>query len=397
MCVNLLVQAGADVNVIDNITCSTPLVMAAKGKYTNTIQLLLQAGTSVNTANSHHMSPIKVASEFGDKESVRLLIDTGADVNDSLKISALQIAAGNRHDECIKMLLQAGAVVNMQNAWGIMPLTNAAEMLHYKCMKVLIEAGADVNGVDFEGHMVLVDLSFAVGRRASSYTNAIQCTQLILKSGVKINKKDAFGQNALEWALIELYRDKSKKVSEKVAPMLFFVAGEKIHRKVEMFPDIGDSIFLKRDELLHSLPLSGCDFSLKHLCRKAIRKHLLQVDKHTNLFTRVTQLELPGHLPEYLVYDMSLDKEYKFDDQEDESDDGSSNDDIGDHNDTFDSSSHSEEDDDDDKSITTDDNIDDSDDDIWITTDDDIDDVSDDSADDYDNKITTTDDDSYEQ
>ena len=149
-----------------------------------------------------------------------------------------------------------------------------------------------------------------------------------------------------------------------------------------MFPDIGDSIFLKRDELLHFLPLSGCDFSLKHLCRKAIRKHLLQVDKHTNLFTRVTQLELPGHLPEYLVYDMSLEKEYKFDDQEDEFDDGSSSDDIGDHNDTFDSFSGSEEGYDDDKSITTDDNIDDG---------------HDDSADDDDNKITTTDDYSDEQ
>ena len=67
MCVNLLVQAGADVNVIDNIMCSTPLVMAAKGKYTNTIQLLLQAGAGVNIADSHHMSPIKVASELGDK------------------------------------------------------------------------------------------------------------------------------------------------------------------------------------------------------------------------------------------------------------------------------------------------------------------------------------------
>ena len=217
-------------NVIDNRKCSTPLVLAAKGKYTNTIQLLLQTGADVNIADSHHMSPIKVASEFGDKESLRLLIDTGADVSDSLMRSALQIAAGNGHDECIKMLLRAGAFVNIQNALGIMPLTNAAEMLHYKCMKVLIEAGADVNGVDFEGQMVLVDLSFAVGRRASSYTNAIQCTQLILKSRVKINKKDAFGQNALQWALIELYRDKSTKVSEKVAPMLFFAAGEKIHR-----------------------------------------------------------------------------------------------------------------------------------------------------------------------
>ena len=67
MCVNLFVQAGADVNVIDNRRCSKPLVLAAEGKHTDIIQLLLQAGASVNIADSHHMSPIKVASELGDK------------------------------------------------------------------------------------------------------------------------------------------------------------------------------------------------------------------------------------------------------------------------------------------------------------------------------------------
>ena len=185
---------------------------------------------------------------------------------------------------------------------------------------------------------------------------------MIFKSGDKINRKDEFGQNALECALIELHHYKSRKVCEKVAPTMLFAGGEKIHRKLEMCRSIGfmDFIFLKRYELLQFLPLTGCDFSLKHLCRKAIRKHLLQVDKHRNLFTRVTQLGLPLYLPEYLVYDMSLEKEYKFDKEED--DDSFNSDDIGGHNDTFDSFSDSEEDDDDDKSTTTDDNIDDSDD-----------------------------------
>ena len=112
------------------------------------------------------------------------------------------------------ILLQAGAVVNMQDGSGNTPLVSAAEMLHYKCMKVLIEARADVNGVDFERNTILLNLGFAVGCMVSSYTNAIRCTQLMFKSGAQINRKDMFGQNALECALVELHRYKSRKAGE---------------------------------------------------------------------------------------------------------------------------------------------------------------------------------------
>ena len=49
-------------------------------------------------------------------------------------------------------------------------------------------------------------------------------------------------------------------------------------------------------------------FHLKHLCRMAIRKHLLKLDPHTHLFDRVPKLGLPFLLTDYLLFNMSIEK-----------------------------------------------------------------------------------------
>ena len=46
---------------------------------------------------------------------------------------------------------------------------------------------------------------------------------------------------------------------------------------------------------------------LSHLCREAIRRHLLDLDLHTNLFVRAPKLGLPKSLTSYILYDQSLD------------------------------------------------------------------------------------------
>ena len=53
--------------------------------------------------------------------------------------------------------------------------------------------------------------------------------------------------------------------------------------------------------------LSNADTGLKHLCREAIRKHLLGVDANVNLFQRIPKLGLPSLLVNYLLYHTSLD------------------------------------------------------------------------------------------
>ena len=46
---------------------------------------------------------------------------------------------------------------------------------------------------------------------------------------------------------------------------------------------------------------------LTNLCRESIRKHLLQIS-NVNLFVRVSELGLPAMLQEYLLYNISLNK-----------------------------------------------------------------------------------------
>ena len=48
-------------------------------------------------------------------------------------------------------------------------------------------------------------------------------------------------------------------------------------------------------------------FQLKHMCRMAIRGHLLSLDPHSNLFGRIPKLALPKALNRYLLFNMSLD------------------------------------------------------------------------------------------
>ena len=79
--------------------------------------------------------------------------------------------------------------------------------------------------------------------------------------------------------------------------LLLLAAGEKLDATAFNAPvPIPDYLLFKDLQL-----------NLKHLCREAIRKHLLKLDPHTHLFSRVPRLGLPSMLAEYSLYDMSLD------------------------------------------------------------------------------------------
>ena len=73
--------------------------------------------------------------------------------------------------------------------------------------------------------------------------------------------------------------------------LLLFAAGEEL--KADEIKDVPD--YLKPPEQM----------SLMHLCRKAIRKHLLQISK-VNLLARVPKLGLPDQMVEYLLYGVEV-------------------------------------------------------------------------------------------
>ena len=77
----LLIDAGADINIADNDQC-TALHIAARYGYHDIIGALVRAPhVNLNVRDDHGDTPLHKAAYYGMERSVRLLIDAGADIN----------------------------------------------------------------------------------------------------------------------------------------------------------------------------------------------------------------------------------------------------------------------------------------------------------------------------
>jgi len=85
------------------------------------------------------------ASEKGDVEKVKKLLEEGADVNakDFLGFTSLHLAASNGHFNVVKLLIEKGADVNAKVRGGSTPLHLAASNGHFNVVKLLLEHGSD--------------------------------------------------------------------------------------------------------------------------------------------------------------------------------------------------------------------------------------------------------------
>lgn len=109
------------------------------------------------TATIARKTILHLASEYGDLDLVKLLIEMGADVNASTIIklggghtstsgTPLHLAAQYGHLEVVKLLLNNRAHVNATNEDYKPPMDLALTGNHSEVAKILIEKGADVKG-----------------------------------------------------------------------------------------------------------------------------------------------------------------------------------------------------------------------------------------------------------
>ena len=99
---------------------------------------MLQQPQNPNNVDSQGTSALMAASEAGDIEVLRLLLEAGAHVNyrDNEGETALALASLRGHVEVVQMLVEACADTNSRRRDGFTPLMRAAAQL-------LLEAGAD--------------------------------------------------------------------------------------------------------------------------------------------------------------------------------------------------------------------------------------------------------------
>ena len=171
-CVELLIRAGASVNrsvkngftpLIDCVAstrddceylrqCVEPLYVPAFHNHCKTLDLLIQAGADVNTTDVNGHTTLVFASAKGYDDCVELLIEAGADVNTVTKEgnTALHHSAKANYPHTVIKLLRAGAKINMINNACHNALQHAIAMgdarRHQNVLMTLHAAGEILSG-----------------------------------------------------------------------------------------------------------------------------------------------------------------------------------------------------------------------------------------------------------
>ncbi len=114
------------------------------------------------TANSYSpdgFTPLGLASHFGRKEIVELLLVKGAEVNAVSKnptgFTALTGALSGGHSDIVRILVAKGANVNHRYEAGFSPLMVAAEGGDLETVKLLLSYGADATAQSKDGRTAM--------------------------------------------------------------------------------------------------------------------------------------------------------------------------------------------------------------------------------------------------
>jgi ankyrin repeat protein len=192
MAVNLLINAGIDVNVEDAVTGRTALRLAAHGGHVEVVRLLLNAGADVKTAlyladHRGHTGVINLLMNAGAKNSMTLheaatggyaevvkwWVNAVSDVDvldHESDMTALHLATRNGHTKVVEVLIDAKANVNSISRSGKTALYMAAEGGHTEMVKILMHAGGIVSMESSRDAMNSPHGSTASG--ASSFTKS---------------------------------------------------------------------------------------------------------------------------------------------------------------------------------------------------------------------------------
>ena len=225
--VDLLVEKGTDVNARSKQGRTPLLIAAAHSGNFEVVKFLVEHGASLSNhksaAEEHsaaapapsglpasrktESSVLAEAADANDTETVRYLIDKGADVDARNKDgdTPLLLAASYGNVEIVKLLLAKGADFNAVDAGSMRvkngpialgnftPLLYAAAYAGYDTVKILLDAGAKVNAQDVRG---MTPLMLAIGTDRPD----VGVIRLLLKRGADANVKSKAGETAADWA-----------------------------------------------------------------------------------------------------------------------------------------------------------------------------------------------------
>lgn len=172
------------INVDTQIYGETALLAATRGGHADTVRILLDAGADVNIHSGRYgRTALHEAVWKGHMEVIRLLLSAGADVNAytyETRETVLQEAVNIGRPEVVWLLLTAGTDPNASPSNGRPPpLQIAAQRGNSDIVQLLLAAGADVStSAGYRGQTAL---------EAAVLEGQAEVVLLLLTSGADVN------------------------------------------------------------------------------------------------------------------------------------------------------------------------------------------------------------------
>ena len=237
----ILIQGTDDVNYIDTKYNTTLLRIASENGDTEICKTLIERGADVNLHSDDNVTGLIAASLKGHLDIVKLLLEKGAEVDHkgTLGLTSLYCASQRGNYEIVKLLLDTGAVVDLSGDDGATPLSTASEKGHVDVVKLLLEKGAKVDSKNNKGSTPLI---------LASLNGHTEVANLLLKNEATIELKSNDGGTALFYAsqlghteVVKLLLDNGVEMDDINSSLI--IASEKGHiQTVSLLLDKGAKI-----------------------------------------------------------------------------------------------------------------------------------------------------------
>jgi ankyrin repeat protein len=160
---------------------NSALMYAAALGSLQSMRLLLDAGADPNVANNFAATPLMWCA--GDAAKVRLLLSKGAKVDARSKLGRTPLLIAAAYDgatEAARLMIEKGADVNARDESGMSVLQQAAGSNHIELVRLLLAKGAAVNGAG--GFTALMAAAGNGDRNAP-------LVKLLIAHGAKVNDR----------------------------------------------------------------------------------------------------------------------------------------------------------------------------------------------------------------